>query len=623
MSPLGPLSMLQSSLQSSLEPSMNPTTSEASFFNQRTHFCGEVTAKDVGESVTINGWVAANRDLGGITFVEVRDRTGIIQLVADPQKNPEAHKVLHTLRDEAVITAVGSISKRPADTVNPKLTTGELEMYPTKVELLNKAKPIPFPLDQEGVDEHTRMKYRYLDLRRPEMFANIYLRHKVVQAIRAFLNARGFVDVETPILIKTTPEGARDYLVPSRVNEGKAFALPQSPQLYKQLLMVAGFERYYQVARCFRDEDLRSDRQPEFTQLDLEMSFVTMDDVLALIEQLLVEAFAVGGIQIKAPFRRMTWQEAMNRFGSDKPDLRFEHEFVDLTDVFANSEFAVFKQAVDKGGVVKAIRVPGAGEYSRKELDDLQVDAKRYGAKGLAYIIYDAEGAKSPILKFLSDAEKQAIMDKTGAKTGDGVFFMAADFNSACTILGRFRLHFAKRHNWIDESRHEVLWVVDFPMFEKTDDGGLAPNHHPFTSPHPADTGLLDTAPEKARSLGYDVVFNGEEIGGGSIRIHQADLQAKIFKLLGFSDERAKEKFGFLLDAFQYGTPPHGGLALGVDRICAMLAKSESIREVIAFPKNNHAICPMTDAPGEVEDKQLRELHIKWDIKPKPEKAKD
>ncbi len=613
-------SSLQSPLQATLEPSMHANASEASFFNQRTHFCGEVTAKDLNQTVTVNGWVSANRDLGGITFVEVRDRTGIIQLVADPQKNPEAHKVLSSLRDEAVITAIGPVSKRPIDTINAKLATGELEIYPTQVEILNKSKPLPFPLDQDGIDEHTRMKYRYLDLRRPEMFSNIYLRHKVVQAIRAFLNARGFVDVETPILIKTTPEGARDYLVPSRVNEGKAFALPQSPQLYKQLLMVAGFERYYQVARCFRDEDLRADRQPEFTQLDLEMSFVTMDDVLSLIEQLLIEAFSVGGITLKAPFRRMTWLDAMNRYGSDKPDLRFDHEFVDLTDVFSTSEFAVFRQAVDKGGVVKALRVKGAAEYSRKELDDLQLDAKRYGAKGLAYIIYDAEGAKSPILKFLSDTEKQAIINKTGAKTGDGVFFMAADFNTACTVLGRFRLHFAKRHNWIDETRNEVLWVVDFPMFEKTDEGGLAPNHHPFTSPHPADVGLLDSAPEKARSLGYDVVFNGEEIGGGSIRIHQADLQAKIFKLLGFSDERAKEKFGFLLDAFQYGTPPHGGLALGVDRICAMLANSDSIREVIAFPKNNNAMCPMTDAPGEVEEKQLRELHMKWDIKPKPEK---
>lgn len=598
------------------------------FFNKRTHFCGELNNEAVanqgliGKTVTVNGWVSANRDLGGITFVEVRDRSGIIQLVADPSKNPEAHKVLSSLKDEAVITATGPISNRPEDTINPKLTTGKLEIYPETVELLNKSKPMPFPLDDEAenVEEFTRLKYRYLDLRRQRMFNNLKMRHDIVSTIRTHLNDQGFLDIETPILIKTTPEGARDYLVPSRVHPGKAFALPQSPQIYKQLLMVAGFERYYQVARCFRDEDLRSDRQPEFTQLDLEMSFISMDDIIALVESLLVKAFAVAGVSVKAPFVRMSWQEAMDQYGSDKPDLRFEHPFVDLTQAFKNTEFAVFKQVVDKGGVVKALHVPGAGNYSRKELDDLQVDARRFGAKGLAYIIYTEEGPKSPILKFMSEAEQKAIQELTGAKVGDGVFFMADEFIKACTTLGRFRLQFAEKHGWITEGKaHDIRWVVDFPMFERTEEGTLAPNHHPFTSPHPDDVALLDTTPEKARSLAYDIVYNGEEIGGGSIRIHQADLQAKIFELLGFNHEQAREKFGFLLDAFQYGTPPHGGLALGLDRICALLAKCESIREVIAFPKTNQAICPMTEAPGSVDEKQLKELHFQWNLpKPKP-----
>lgn len=602
-------------------PTLNPTQE---FFTKRSAFCGELSAKQIGSDVvTVNGWVSANRDLGGITFIEVRDRTGIIQLVADPNKNPEAHRVMSALKDEDVIAATGKLSKRPPDTLNPKLATGDIEIYPDMVEVLNKSKPLPFPLDQEAekVDEFTRLQYRYLDLRRQRMFNNIQLRHNIVRTIREHLNNLGFIDVETPILIKTTPEGARDYLVPSRVHPGKAFALPQSPQLYKQLLMVAGFERYYQVARCFRDEDLRSDRQPEFTQLDLEMSFVGMEDVLALVENLLKDVFAVAGVTIQAPFERMTWHEAMDRYGSDKPDLRFDHAFTDLTDAFTTSEFGVFRQAVDQGGVIKALKVEGAADYARKELDDLQVDAKRYGAKGLAYIIYAEDGPKSPILKYLSEAEQQAIQERTGAKTGDGVFFMAGEFVQSCSVLGRFRLHFAKRHNWIPEGSHKILWVVDFPMFEKIEkseksEGGLAPNHHPFTSPHPADIGLLDTAPEKARSLGYDVVYNGEEIGGGSIRIHQAELQSKIFSLLGFSKEQAQEKFGFLLDAFQYGTPPHGGLALGLDRICALLAGCESIREVIAFPKTNQAICPMTEAPGTVESAQLKELHFKWELPP-------
>lgn len=602
-----------------MPPTQEPSK-KTGFFTRRSHFCGDLTAEHVDQTVTVNGWVSANRDLGGIVFVEVRDRTGLMQVVADPQKNPQAHAALSGLKSEDVVSVTGPVSRRPADTVNPKLSTGEVEMYPEVVEILNRAKTPPFSIDEEAdrVDEFTRLKYRYLDLRRPTMLRNLELRHQICQAIRTYLNPRRFMEVETPILIKTTPEGARDYLVPSRVHAGKCFALPQSPQIFKQLLMVGGLERYYQIARCFRDEDLRADRQPEFTQLDLEMSFVEQEDVLQLVEELLVDVFAVANVQIARPFRRMTWHDAMDKYGSDKPDLRFGLEFVDLTSVFAQSEFGAFRKPVDEGGVVKALRVEGAAAYSRKELDDLQVDAKRYGAKGLAYVVYAEEGPKSPILKYLSEPEQQAIVEKTGAKTGDVVFFMADQFVPACTVLGRFRLQFAEKHQLIDKNRHEILWVTDFPLFEKNEDGSLSSNHHPFTSPHPDDLIYLDSAPEKARSLGYDVAYNGTEIGGGSIRIHQADLQAKIFKLLGLSEEQAHEKFGFLLDAFAYGTPPHGGLALGIDRICAMLAGCDSIRDVIAFPKTNQAIDPMTDAPASVDATQLKELHIQWQLPPAP-----
>lgn len=593
------------------------------FFTKRTHFCIDLSRENLQQKVTVNGWVSANRDLGGIVFVEVRDRTGLIQLVADPSQNVEAHDLLSGLRSEDVVSISGLVSLRPPETLNPKLSTGEIEIYPVSVEVLNRSKTPPFPLDDDAdqVDEYLRLKYRYLDLRRPSLARNLKLRHDIMQTVRHFLNQRRFLEVETPILIKTTPEGARDYLVPSRVHPGKCFALPQSPQIFKQLLMVGGFERYYQVARCFRDEDLRSDRQPEFTQLDIEMSFIDQEDILTLTEGLLVDTFAVANIAIQAPFQRMTWLEAMNRYGSDKPDLRFGLEFVDLSETFRQSEFGAFRKPVDEGGVVKALCVKGAASYSRKELDDLQVDAKRYGAKGLAYIVYAEEGAKSPILKYLSEAEQQAIQEKTGAQTGDVVFFMADQFIPACTVLGRFRLHFAEKHGWIDTNRHEVLWVTDFPLFEKTAEGNLTSNHHPFTSPHPEDVAFLDSAPEKTRSLGYDIVYNGTEIGGGSIRIHQADLQARIFELLGMSTEQAHEKFGFLLDAFQYGTPPHGGIALGMDRILALLSGSESIRDVIAFPKTNQAICPMTEAPAEVDEEQLRELHMKWNLQKPEQKA--
>jgi aspartyl-tRNA synthetase len=577
-----------------------------------------------GQPVTLNGWVAVSRDLGGLVFIELRDRSGLVQLVSDPNKNPDVHKILASLKSEDVITATGVVSLRPTETINAKHPTGSLELYPSQVEILNRAKTPPFPLDDaaQAVDENVRLKYRYLDLRRPTMFNNLKLRHDMVLALRNHLNAKGFLEVETPILIKTTPEGARDYLVPSRVHPGHAFALPQSPQLFKQLLMVSGIERYYQVARCFRDEDLRADRQPEFTQIDMELSFVTQEDILRLVEELLIEVFAVANVGIAAPFRRLTWDVAMNTYGSDKPDLRFDLPFTDLTAVFADSDFSAFKAVVADGGVVKALCVPSAAAYSRKELDDLQTLAKQFGAKGLAYILYAPEGPKSPILKFMSAHEQAAITEKSGAKTGDAVFFMADKLLPACNTLGRFRLWFAEKHQLIKPDQHAVLWVTDFPMFERTEAGGLTPNHHPFTSPHPDDIALLDTQPEKARSLGYDVVYNGAEIGGGSVRIHQRDLQSKIFTLLGLSPEETQQKFGFLLEAFEYGTPPHAGLALGLDRMVALLAGASSIREVIAFPKTNQAMCPMTDAPGEPDESQLKDLHMRWALPPvSPSKA--
>jgi aspartyl-tRNA synthetase len=589
---------------------------------RRSHWCGELSATQIGESVVLNGWVSVNRDLGGITFIELRDRTGLIQLVADPQRNKAVHDILGTLKNESVICVRGVITPRPEDTLNTKLPTGTIEIYPDVVDVLNRSKTLPFPLDDaQNVDEALRLKHRYLDLRRPEMFANIELRHRLVQAMREYLNGESFLEVETPILIKSTPEGARDYLVPSRVNAGQVYALPQSPQLFKQILMMSGVERYYQLARCFRDEDLRADRQPEFTQIDIEMSFVTQEDVMATMEGLIRHMFKVADIDLPTPFPRLTWRQAMERYGSDKPDLRFDLSFTNLTEVFQNTDFAVFKEAAQQG-IVLALRVPHAASYSRKELDDLQKQARQFGAKGLAYILLtEEEGLKSPILKFFSEAETQAVLEKTQAQTGDAIFFMAdTQFNKACEVLGRFRLHFAKRHDLIDPTAHQITWVVDFPMFEVDDlTGALSPCHHPFTSPHPDDMAFLDTNPAAVRSLGYDLAYNGAEIGGGSIRIHQSELQAKLLGMIGFEPEAAQAQFGFLLDALEFGAPPHGGLAFGMDRIVQMLTQASSIREVIAFPKNNAAQCLMTQSPSMPDAQQLGDLHMQFILPEKEE----
>lgn len=592
-------------------------------FTARTHYANQITEAAIGSTVTLNGWVHVNRDLGGITFVEIRDRTGCVQLVADPSVNPTVHPVLSSLRCEDVITATGVVRKRPEDTQNPGLASGTVEIYPESVVILSRAKTPPFPINDDDAcpDERTRLRYRYLDIRRPQMANNLLLRHQLAQTIRSVLNSKGFIEFETPMLIKSTPEGARDYLVPSRVHAGHCYALPQSPQLYKQLLMVAGMERYYQIARCFRDEDLRADRQPEFTQIDMEMAFVGQDDVLALTEDLVQAVMAQAGVAVSLPLQRMTWHDAMAKYGSDKPDLRYDLAFHDFTDVFRESAFGAFQGPIANGGVVKALLLKKVADgFSRKELDDLQAQAKQWGAKGLAYIIYTAEGEKSPIVKYLADTEKAALIAQAGCEPGDILFFMADAFVPACSVLGRFREHFAKRQGLIDPKHTSLFWVVDFPMFDvDAETGALAPNHHPFTAPHPDDRHLLDTDPGKARALGYDLVLNGNEIGGGSVRIHDRALQYKIFELLKLSPEEIQEKFGFLLEAFEYGVPPHAGLALGFDRLCALLAGVESIRDVIAFPKTNQATCPMIDAPSVPNPTQTRDLHFNWQLPKTPE----
>ena len=581
-------------------------------FVKRTAYCGEVLPSKAGEALTVNGWVAVNRDLGGIIFVEVRDRTGLIQLVADPQKNPDVHEILASVRSEDVITATGPISLRPIETINSNLPTGEIEIYPTEVQILSRAKTPPFlPDNAPDVDENVRMKYRYIDLRSPMMQHNIAMRHQIVNAARTYLNSNRFLEIETPILIKTTPEGARDYLVPSRVHPGKVFALPQSPQIFKQILMVGGMDRYYQIARCFRDEDLRADRQPEFTQIDIEMSFIKQDDVMSMAEGLAQAMFKSAGIEVQLPLKQMTYQDAINLYGSDKPDTRFELKLIDFTDIMAQSEFKAFQSVATSGGIVKGLCVPNSGDLSRKDLDDIRLMAEKWGAKGLAYIVYDAEGLKSPITKFFKPEEIEALTTRANATVGCTLFFVADTPSVTHTLLGRLRLYFGERFNLIDPKKHELFWLVDFPLFDANEDGSLASVNHPFTSPNPEDLDKLESNPLAVRALAYDMVYNGQEIGGGSIRIFNRSLQQKVFSLLGLSNEEMQEKFGFLIDAFEYGVPPHGGLAFGLDRVVAMLCGMTSIRDVIAFPKNNQATCLMTNAPGEASTKQLDELHIR------------
>ena len=581
--------------------------------------CAYLTENDINKETVLAGWASTIRDLGGIIFVELRDKTGLFQLVADPQVNPEVHAILSKIKPEYVIQAEGKISKRPDETVNEKLETGTIEMYPTKVTVLSSAQTLPFVLDDDNVSEDVRLKYRYLDLRREKMMQNFQLRHNIVKAIRNYLNDLDFMEVETPILIKATPEGARDYLVPSRIHDGKFYALPQSPQIFKQLLMVAGFEKYYQIAKCFRDEDLRADRQPEFTQIDMEMSFVNQDDVIKMTEGLIEHAFKAAGVEVKAPFRRITYKEAMDKYGSDKPDTRFGLELFDVTDIMQASTFEAFKAVINNGGTVRAIKIPGIAGYSRKEMDDVRNLAISFGAKGLAWITYMENGeVKSPVLKFLNEDQIKEIQTRAQAQNGDIVFFVADHPQIVFDVLGRFRLYFGQKLNMIDESKHDLLWVVDFPLFEQSlEDGSFKSVHHPFTMPALEDIDKLENDKGNVKSIAYDIVYNGNELGGGSIRIHDAEIQRKVFNALGLTPEDIKEKFEFMIDAFKYGTPPHGGLAIGLDRLVALLLRANSIREVIAFPKNSAAKDLMTNAPSSASEEQLRELHLRLRNLPK------
>ncbi len=581
--------------------------------------CTQVNEDYIGKECTLAGWVSTVRDLGGIIFVEVRDRSGLFQVVADPKINPQVYEKFQELRNEFVIQVTGKISKRPDDTINEKLKTGTIEMYPENIEILSRAIALPFVLDDESVSEEVRLKYRYLDIRREKMLSNLTLRHKIVAAIRNYLNENDFLEIETPNLTKATPEGARDYLVPSRVHDGKFYALPQSPQIFKQLLMVGGIEKYYQIARCFRDEDLRADRQPEFTQVDIEMSFVKQDDVIKMAEGLVVDAFKAAGVEVSAPFKRLTWKEAMEKYGSDKPDTRFGLELFDVSDIMAASTFEAFKSVVEKGGTVRAIKIPGIAGYSRKEMDDVRNLAISFGAKGLAWVTYLEDGSvKSPVFKFLTQEQIDEIQNRADAKKGDIVFFVADTHKIVFDVLGRFRLYFGDRLGLIDKSKHDLLWVVDFPLFEYSqEEDRYVSVHHPFTMPAYEDIDKLETDKAHVKSIAYDVVYNGNELGGGSIRIHDPLIQEKAFRALGLSDDDIKNKFEFMINAFKYGTPPHGGIALGLDRLVALLVRANSIRDVIAFPKNAQAKCVMTQAPSDVSEAQLRELHIKLRNLPK------
>ena len=587
---------------------------------KRSHYCGQVTAVEVGREVCLMGWVQRRRDHGGLIFIDLRDREGIVQLALDPDRDPEAHGKADKVRNEYVVAVRGKVSPRPEGTVNPKMKTGEVEVEVSDLRILNTAKTPPFMLDEyTEVAENIRLKHRYLDLRRPAVQNNLMLRYQVTRTVRRYLDSQGFLDIETPVLTKSTPEGARDYLVPSRVNPGTFYALPQSPQLFKQLLMVSGFDRYFQIVRCFRDEDLRADRQPEFTQIDCEMSFVDRDDVIRVMEGMIATIFKEAiGVDVTLPMARMTYQEALARYGVDNPDLRFGLELVEISDLVASCGFKVFADAVGNGGMVKAINVKGGATLSRKELDELTEFVKIYGAKGLAWVKMTEEGWQSPIAKFFTADELAALNGRLDAQLGDLLLFVADSFRVTNEALGRLRGHLGQRLSLAKKDDYQFVWVTDFPLLEWDEEARRhVAVHHPFTAPMDEDVPLLTTDPGKARAKAYDLVLNGSEIGGGSIRIHDQAVQSQMFELMGIGEEEARVKFGFLLDALEFGAPPHGGIAFGLDRLTMILTGSESIRDVIAFPKTQKATCLMSEAPGMVDEKQLRELHIKLAVKPK------
>ncbi|MGZ1548521.1 aspartate--tRNA ligase [Staphylococcus argenteus] len=584
--------------------------------SKRTTYCGLVTEALLGQEITLKGWVNNRRDLGGLIFVDLRDREGIVQIVFNPAFSEEALKIAETVRSEYVVEVKGTVTKRDAETVNPKIKTGQVEVQVSNIKVINKSETPPFSINEENVnvDENIRLKYRYLDLRRQELAQTFKMRHQITRSIRQYLDDEGFFDIETPVLTKSTPEGARDYLVPSRVHDGEFYALPQSPQLFKQLLMISGFDKYYQIVKCFRDEDLRADRQPEFTQVDIEMSFVDQEDVMLMGEEMLKKVVKeVKGVEINDAFPRMTYKEAMRRFGSDKPDTRFDMELIDVSQLGRDMDFKVFRDTVENNGEIKAIVAKGAAEqYTRKDMDALTEFVNIYGAKGLAWVKVVEEGLTGPIGRFFEAENVETLRSLTGAEAGDLVMFVADKPNVVAQSLGALRMKLAKELGLIDESKLNFLWVTDWPLLEYDEDAKrYVAAHHPFTSPKEADIAKLDSAPEKAEANAYDIVLNGYELGGGSIRIHDGELQQKMFEVLGFTKEQAQEQFGFLLDAFKYGAPPHGGIALGLDRLVMLLTNRTNLRDTIAFPKTASATCLLTNAPGEVSDKQLEELSLR------------
>lgn len=584
--------------------------------SKRTTYCGLVTEAFLGQEITLKGWVNNRRDLGGLIFVDLRDREGIVQVVFNPAFSEEALKIAETVRSEYVVEVQGTVTKRDPETVNPKIKTGQVEVQVTNIKVINKSETPPFSINEENVnvDENIRLKYRYLDLRRQELAQTFKMRHQITRSIRRYLDDEGFFDIETPVLTKSTPEGARDYLVPSRVHDGEFYALPQSPQLFKQLLMISGFDKYCQIVKCFRDEDLRADRQPEFTQVDIEMSFVDQEDVMQMGEEMLKKVVKeVKGVEINGAFPRMTYKEAMRRYGSDKPDTRFEMELIDVSQLGRDMDFKVFKDTVENDGEIKAIVAKGAAEqYTRKDMDALTEFVNIYGAKGLAWVKVVEDGLTGPIGRFFEAENVETLLTLTGAEAGDLVMFVADKPNVVAQSLGALRVKLAKELGLIDETKLNFLWVTDWPLLEYDEDAKrYVAAHHPFTSPKEADIAKLGTAPEEAEANAYDIVLNGYELGGGSIRIHDGELQEKMFEVLGFTKEQAQEQFGFLLDAFKYGAPPHGGIALGLDRLVMLLTNRTNLRDTIAFPKTASATCLLTNAPGEVSDKQLEELSLR------------